>query len=216
MKKINKKKHSSAGWGAKSASCLRDKSGMNRSSTAAASFPHLVCIRFRLLVLLERNSRIVVLMVWGLRGSLASLAYCWKNFPSARPPPCASRPKPPVICPCSRTCLAGKGCTKTNRRRYTGQQPGTKSAVRLFDKLQMNRGSPAGSVLPSVFLKYELDCSRFQRNVQGDVLDLLGARRRVVSRPDRPNGVLSNQAWLRPAALPCAAPTRQACDCTSE
>ena len=34
----------------------------------------------------------------------------------------------------SRTCLAWKGFTKTNGRRSTGQQPGTKSASRPADK----------------------------------------------------------------------------------
>ena len=40
----------------------------------------------------------------------------------------------------SRTGLAWKGFTETNGRRYTGQQPGTKSAFRPADKPAINRG----------------------------------------------------------------------------
>ena len=43
-----------------------------------------------------------------------------------------------------------KRVTKTNRRRYTGQQPGMKSARGPGDKPRMNRGSTAGFVPPSV------------------------------------------------------------------
>ena len=40
----------------------------------------------------------------------------------------------------SRTCLALKGFTETNRRRYTGQRPGTKSARGPGDQPVVNRG----------------------------------------------------------------------------
>ena len=40
---------------------------------------------------------------------------------------------------CSLTCLAWKGFTETNKRRYTGQQPGTKSAFRPADLPRLHR-----------------------------------------------------------------------------
>ena len=56
----------------------------------------------------------------------------------------------------SRTCPAWKGFTKTNRRRHTGQQPGTKSASRPDDKPRINRWSTAGFVSPSVYIGFPL------------------------------------------------------------
>ena len=50
----------------------------------------------------------------------------------------------------SQTCLAWEGFSKTNRRRYTGQQPGTKSARCPGDNPQMHRLSTAGFDPPSV------------------------------------------------------------------
>ena len=44
----------------------------------------------------------------------------------------------------SRTCIAGKGFTETNRRRYTAQQPATKSARGSAVKPVINRWSTAG------------------------------------------------------------------------
>ena len=46
--------------------------------------------------------------------------------------------------------------TKTNRRRYTGQQLGTKSGRRPADKPVINRWSTAGFVPPSVYIKFSL------------------------------------------------------------
>ena len=44
------------------------------------------------------------------------------------------------------TCLAWEGLTETHRHRYTGQQPGTKSACGPADQLRINRGSTAGQL----------------------------------------------------------------------
>ena len=49
-----------------------------------------------------------------------------------------------------------KGFTETKRRRYTGQQPGTKSASRPADKPVVNRGSTAGFFPPSVYIGFRL------------------------------------------------------------
>ena len=47
-----------------------------------------------------------------------------------------------------------KFVTETNRRRYTGEQPGTKSARGPAEKRRMNRGSTAGFVPPSVYMGF--------------------------------------------------------------
>ena len=62
---------------------------------------------------------------------------------SPAPPLCATMPRPwyiRVLEPAgSRKCLAWAGFTTTNMRRYTGQQPGTKSGLRAPDKPNINR-----------------------------------------------------------------------------
>ena len=69
----------------------------------------------------------------------------------------------------------------------------------------VNRGfcSPFG-------FNYELDCSCSEETSRTVFSIRWRARRRVVPGPDRPNGVPSYPAPLRPAALPCAAPNRPA------
>ena len=52
--------------------------------------------------------------------------------------------------------LHEKKVTKRNRRRYTGQQPGGKSASRPADKPVINRGSNADFVPPSVYIRFRL------------------------------------------------------------
>ena len=95
----------------------------------------------------------------------------------------------------SRTCLASKGFTKTNRRRYTGQQPGTKSAPRPGDKPLVNRG-----FCSSVGFKDELDCSCFRRFVQDSVNDSLEGKR---------EGCLRARSSQRHSVLPSPAPPRR-------
>ena len=76
------------------------------------------------------------------------LAKRWAGFPQT------VRVLVYYVCFCprksSRTCLACRGFTETNRRRHIGQQPGTKSASRPASKPRMNRLSTAGFVPPSV------------------------------------------------------------------
>ena len=59
---------------------------------------------------------------------------------------------------CSRTCLTCKGFTETNsnRRWYTGQQPGQKSGRRPADKPVINRGSTAGFVPQPIYIEFRL------------------------------------------------------------
>ena len=49
-----------------------------------------------------------------------------------------------------------KRFTETSRRRYTGMQPGTKSASRPADKPRINRWSTASFVPPSVYIGFSL------------------------------------------------------------
>ena len=86
--------------------------------------------------------------------------------------------------------LHEKGLQGPNKRRYTGQQPGTKSAFRPGDEPVVNRG-----FCSSVGFKYELDCSCFRKDVQDSVRDLLGGKREglflgridpTASRPTQP------------------------------
>ena len=105
----------------------------------------------------------------------------------------------------SRTCLAWKGFRKTNRHRYTRQQPETKSAFRPGDKPLINRW-----FYSSVGFKYKIklfvlpkrrsrECSRFaggqERGLSSCRIDLTASRpiqpraapllRRAPPRPDR-------------------------------
>ena len=112
-----------------------------------------------------------------------------------------------VVCYYSRTCLAWKGFTETNRRRYTGQQPRTKSARGPADKPRMNRGSTAGFVPPSVYMGF---CLFVLAKIRSGQLSSIPWRARgtVGFWATRPVGVLFCPAPPRPAAPPCAAPTR--------
>ena len=72
---------------------------INRGSTARQPlilFPHSVCIGFRLFVLLEKRSREVSSIPWGVRGTLVSWENCSVGVPScpARPRRSARRPDP--------------------------------------------------------------------------------------------------------------------------
>ena len=55
--------------------------------------------------------------------------------------------------------------TKKNTHRYAGQQPGTKSAFRPYDKPVINRGSTAHFVPPSVFPGHALHEMSLQRQI---------------------------------------------------
>ena len=55
-----------------------------------------------------------------------------------------------------RTCLERERFTKTNRRRSTGRQPGTKSVFCPADKPQINRWSTGHFVPPSVYIGFSL------------------------------------------------------------
>ena len=108
-----------------------------------------------------------------------------------------------------RTCLAWEGFTETNKRRHTGQQPGTNSASRRADKPKINREWTAdgprvnrGFCSPVGF-KYELDCSCFRRDVQDSCLRYPGGHEGQMS-PGRAGPSTSFPA------RPCAAPPRPA------
>ena len=95
------------------------------------------------------------------------------------------------------------------RRRYTGQQPGTKSGRGPTDKPRKNRLSTAGFVPPSVYMGFRLfvlpetrpgGFSTMVRKVRGT----------AAFWANRPVGVPSCPSPPRPAAPPCAAPPRPA------
>ena len=79
--------------------------------------------------------------------------------------------------------LHEKGFTKKNKRRYTGQQPGTKSAsrpayepvIKTADKPVVNRGSTASFVSPPVYIEIPLfvlaqRCAKAYQACRGDGL----------------------------------------------
>ena len=128
-----------------------------------------------------------------------------RRAPHRRAPP---HPDPPVVRPCSRTRLARKGFTQTNKRRHIGQQPGTKSGRRPVDKLDINRCSTAGFVPPSVYIGLPLfmlpkkrsgQCLRFPRKQVG---------RLSSGEPTRRRPVLPGPAPPRRSAVCRLAPTR--------
>ena len=79
----------------------------------------------------------------------------------------------------SRTCLACKGMTETQRRLSTGRQPGRKSASRPVDNPLIGRGSTASFVPPLVYIRFRLFVLLGRRS--GDLSSLLlGVRGRIV------------------------------------
>ena len=99
----------------------------------------------------------------------------------------------------------------TNRRRYAGQQPGTKSGRRLAEKPGINRLSTAGFVPPSVNIGFCLFVLPKSRSGQLSSMPCKGTRYGCLlgERTCRPPVLL---APLRAAASPCAAPPRPARD----
>ena len=90
--------------------------------------------------------------------------------------------------------------TKTIRRRYTGQQPGTKSARRPADKRQIHHGATAGFALPSVYIGFPLFV--LPETCPGGFSSIVWRlREAVVSLANRPVGVPS-ASRPRPAAPP--------------
>ena len=96
---------------------------------------------------------------------------------------------------------------ETKRCRYTGQQPGTKSASRPTDKPLVNRGSTAGFV-PSVYSGFSLLLAKGRSGQLS--MTPWEPKGTVGLWATRPVGIQFCQALLRPAATPCAAPTRTA------
>ena len=72
-----------------------------------------------------------------------------------------------------------KGFTETHRRRYTGQQPRTKSARAPADQRPVNRWSTARQTLISFLHRCTQDfvCLCFRTNVQKSVIDSLEGKR---------------------------------------
>ena len=103
----------------------------------------------------------------------------------------------------SQTCRASTGFTKTIRRRYTGQQPGTKSG-------RLPAGQSLVLFLPSVYIGFPLSVLP---GVRPGGLSSIRWRERetVVPWANRSVGVPSCPSSPRPAALPWAAPPRLAC-----
>ena len=83
------------------------------------------------------------------------------------------------------------------RRRYIGQQPGTKSASRPADKPVINRWSTAGFVVPSVYLRFALFVLA-NRGPQPLSLIRQSVRGTVLSWANRPVGVPFCPAPTRP------------------
>ena len=104
-------------------------------------------------------------------------------------------------------------CRDTNRRRYTGQQPGTKSARGPGDKPLIYRLS-TGRQPDVLFLqRFTLDflCSCFRRVVQDSCFRCFGRQEgQGVSWVNRPVGVPLYQAPPRPAVRR-SDPTRPWC-----
>ena len=121
---------------------------------------------------------------------------------------------------------------ETNRRRYTGQLPGTKSGLRPADKLRINRLSigyqpvvkrslssyiglhrisvvPVRCVPPSVYIGFRSFV--LLKRHSGQLFSMSWtARGSAVSWANRPVGVPSCPAPPCPAATPCAALPRLA------
>ena len=83
---------------------------------------------------------------------------------------------------------------KTNRRRYTGQQPGTKSGRRPGDKTGYRPRVNRGFVPPSVYIGFPLFV--LPKDVQDIVLDALEGNR---------DGCLLGEPIRRRPVLPCPA-----------
>ena len=107
------------------------------------------------------------------------------------------------------------GFTKTKRRRYTGQQPGTKSARSPANQLLTNRGSTAGQPLISFlhWFKWGVFCSCFQRDVQDIVLDSLEGEREccLLAGSTGRHPVLPSPALPRCPAVRCPYTTGPEC-----
>ena len=88
--------------------------------------------------------------------------------------------------------------TETNRRRYIGQQPGTKSAFRPADKPLVNRWSTAGFVPPPVYIGFPLFVLAKRRSEQLFTVPWR-ARETVAFWADRNVGTLFCPASSRPA-----------------
>ena len=97
----------------------------------------------------------------------------------------------------------GKKFTEIIRRRYNGQQPGTKSARGPADYRQINRWSTAGFVLPSVYIGFPLFV--LPENRPGGLSSMIWKQREWLTP-----GRIVPSAPPRPAAPPCAAPPRPA------
>ena len=102
-----------------------------------------------------------------------------------------------------------KRFTKTNRLRYPGQQPGTKSASRPADKSRMNQSSTERFVPPPVYIGIRLFVLPKSRSRQLSSMPWR-ARGLVVSWANRPVGVPSCRASCSPATPLRAAPLRPA------
>ena len=120
----------------------------------------------------------------------------------------SDRPRP--VAPLFPDMPCMKRFTETNRRRHTGQQPGTKSARGPVDQPLINRGSTAGQprvnrgstadfVPPSVYIRFRLfvlpkrrpgQCLRFARGQEGGLspgrIDPTASRRTQPRTPSPP------------------------------
>ena len=95
------------------------------------------------------------------------------------------------------------------RRRYTRQQPGTKSGRRPGDKPRINRLSTAGFVPASVYIGFPLFV--LPETHPGSHSSIVWrVRGTVFSFANSPVGVLCCPSPPGPAVLPCAAPYRPA------
>ena len=106
----------------------------------------------------------------------------------------------------SRTCLAWIRFTETNRRRSTGQHPGTKSAFRPADKPLVQCRSNAGFV-PSVYIGFPLFVLLKNRSGQVCSIRCLGGCESRLS-PRRTDPSVSRPARPRPAPPSRRAPPR--------
>ena len=102
---------------------------------------------------------------------------------------------------CSRTCIACKGFTETNRRRYTGQQPATKSARGPDSKARINRWSTESFVPSAVEIGFALCVRARIRSEQWLTMRRI-AREAVGFQGDRNVGILFCPASTRPAVRP--------------
>ena len=119
----------------------RNKPLINCSSTAGCVLPS-VYMGFRLFVLPKKTFTTVSTMLWRAKRAVVSWANRPVGVPSCPAPPrpaalpCAVQPRPArgiydQVLDSTNICypdmLALKRITKTNKHRYIGQQPGTKS-----------------------------------------------------------------------------------------